>query len=103
MKKFFIDKVFNKDHSVTISEFKELPPHLFTQVVEKTAEMGFCTILDTETTGLDYENDEIIEIALRKWIYHKKDHYLIEIKASYLQPAIPNTPETAYLLQIPHW
>jgi DNA polymerase-3 subunit epsilon len=78
VKKFFVDKVFNKDRSVTISEFKELPSHLFTKIVEKTADMGFCTILDTETTGLDFENDEIIEIALRKWIYHKKEHYLIK-------------------------
>lgn len=40
--------------------------------------MGLCTILDTETTGLDHEKDEIIEIAIRKWIYHRKDHYLIK-------------------------
>lgn len=31
-----------------------------------------CCILDTETTGLDHEKDEIIEIAIRKWIYHKR-------------------------------
>ena len=35
-------------------------------------------VLDTETTGLDHQNDEIIEIAIRKWIYHKRDHYLIK-------------------------
>jgi DNA polymerase-3 subunit epsilon len=78
MKKFFVDKVYNPDRSITIKDFKELPKDLFTKVVEKNADMGFCVILDTETTGLDFENDEIIEIAIRKWIYHKKDHYLIK-------------------------
>ena len=78
MKKFFIDSLFNQDHSVTIHEFKSLPPDLFTKAVVKTDDMGFCLILDTETTGLDFEKDEIIEIAIRKWIYHKKDHYLIK-------------------------
>jgi DNA polymerase-3 subunit epsilon len=78
MKKFFVDKVYNPDRSITIKEFKELPKELFTKSVEKTPDMGFCVILDTETTGLDFENDEIIEIAIRKWIYHKKDHYLIK-------------------------
>lgn len=78
MKKLFIDKILNADRSITIQEFKELPSHLFTQEVEKTSDMGFCTILDTETTGLDFDHDEIIEIAIRKWIYHKRDHYLIK-------------------------
>ena len=78
MKKFFIDKIFNPDQSITIKEFKELPKELFTKDITKTDDMGFCVILDTETTGLDHENDEIIEIAIRKWIYHKKDHYLIK-------------------------
>jgi DNA polymerase-3 subunit epsilon len=78
MKKFFIDSIFNQDHSVTIHEFKSLPSDLFQKEVIKTEDMGFCLILDTETTGLDFEKDEIIEIAIRKWIYHKKDHSLIK-------------------------
>ena len=78
MKKFFIDSIFNQDHSVTIHEFKVLPSDLFQKEVTKTEDMGFCLILDTETTGLDFEKDEIIEIAIRKWIYHKKDHTLIK-------------------------
>ena len=78
MKKFFVDKVYNPDRSITIHEFKELPKDLFSKALEKTADMGFCVILDTETTGLDHEKDEIIEIAIRKWIYHKKDHYLVK-------------------------
>lgn len=78
MKKFFVEKAFNKDRSITIQEFKELPSHLFTKEVEKNSDMGFCTILDTETTGLNHDRDEIIEIAIRKWIYHKRDHYLIK-------------------------
>lgn len=78
MKKFFVDKVYNEDRSITINEFTELPPSLFEKDVEMNTDMGFCTILDTETTGLDHQNDEIIEIAIRKWIYHKRDHYLIK-------------------------
>jgi DNA polymerase-3 subunit epsilon len=89
MKKFFIDKVYNPDQSVTIKEFKELPKELFTKAVEKTPEMGFCVILDTETTGLNHEKDEIIEIAIRKWIYHKKDHYLIKPVEEYSQLNAP--------------
>ena len=77
MKNFFIDNIYNQDRSVTISEFKELPLELFEKSIDITPEMGFCSILDTETTGLDHDKDEIIEIAIRKWIYHKKDHYLI--------------------------
>ena len=64
MKKFFIPQLFNNDQSVTIQEFKELPASLFSKEVKETPEMGFCSILDTETTGLDHETDEIIEIAI---------------------------------------
>ena len=78
MKNFFINKIYNEDKSVTIREFKELPPDLFSIAVEMNSDMGFCTILDTETTGLDHNKDEIIEIAIRKWIYHKRDHHLIK-------------------------
>lgn len=78
MKKIFIDKVFNDDQSITIKEFKGLEAHLFTKEVEQTTEFGVCAILDTETTGLDHERDEIIEIAIRQWVYHKKDHYLVK-------------------------
>lgn len=89
MKKFFVDKVYNPDRSITIQEFKELPKDLFTKAVEKNPDLGFCVILDTETTGLDFEKDEIIEIAIRKWIYHKKDHYLIKPVEEYSQLNAP--------------
>jgi DNA polymerase-3 subunit epsilon len=85
MKKLFVDKIYNPDRSITIQEFKELPADLFSKVVKETPDMGYCTILDTETTGLDHAKDEIIEIAIRKWIYHKKDHYLIKPVDSYSQ------------------
>lgn len=78
MKNFFINKIYNDDKSVTIREFKELSPELFNKAVEMNSDMGFCTILDTETTGLDHNKDEIIEIAIRKWIYHKREHHLIK-------------------------
>lgn len=78
MKKFFIDNLYNEDQSVTISEFKKLPDELFSKEIEMSPEFGICSILDTETTGLDHQRDEIIEIAIRKWVYHKKDHYLVK-------------------------
>jgi DNA polymerase-3 subunit epsilon len=78
MKKFFIDNIYNADKSVTIREFKELSPELFNKAVVMNPDLGFCCILDTETTGLDHVKDEIIEIAIRKWIYHKLEHYLIK-------------------------
>lgn len=78
MKKFFIDKIYNSDNSVTISEFTKFSPELFNKIIEMNSDMGFCSLLDTETTGLDHQKDEIIEIAIRKWIYHKKEHYLIK-------------------------
>jgi DNA polymerase-3 subunit epsilon len=78
MKKFFSDKIYNADKSVTIREFTELSPDLFNKEVVMNSDLGFCSILDTETTGLDHLKDEIIEIAIRKWIYHKREHYLIK-------------------------
>ena len=77
MKKIFADKIYNPDKSVTIREFTELSPDLFKKIVDMNSDMRFCSILDTETTGLDHNKDEIIEIAVRKWIYHKREHYLI--------------------------
>ena len=92
MKRFFIDKIFNDDQSVTIKEFKALDSELLSKDVEMSAELGICAILDTETTGLDHQKDEIIEIAIRKWIYHKKDHYLIKPLEEYsaLQEPVNN-------------
>jgi DNA polymerase-3 subunit epsilon len=78
MKKFFVDNIFNKDRTVTIHEFTELSSDLFSKPLVMNSDMGICTILDTETTGLDHNRDEIIEIAIRKWIYHTRDHYLIK-------------------------
>lgn len=92
MKKLFIDKIFNDDKSVTIKEFKALDSKLFSKEIEMTAELGICAILDTETTGLDHQKDEIIEIAIRKWIYHKKEHYLVKPLEQYsaLQEPVNN-------------
>jgi DNA polymerase-3 subunit epsilon len=78
MKKFFIDKIYNEDQSITIKEFKGLSSELFEKEVEMTPDYGICAILDTETTGLDHHKDEIIEIAVRQWVYHKKEHYLVK-------------------------
>jgi DNA polymerase-3 subunit epsilon len=85
MIKFFIDKLYNEDRSVVIREFSQLPGEIFTKEVEMTPDLGICSILDTETTGLDHKNDEIIEIAIRKWIYHKKEHYLVKPLEEYAQ------------------
>ncbi len=92
MKRFFIDKIFNDDQSITVKEFKTLDSQLLTKEVKMTPELGICAILDTETTGLDYQKDEIIEIAIRKWIYHKKDHYLVKPLEEYsaLQEPVKN-------------
>lgn len=78
MKKFFVDKAYNSDKSVTVTEFRELSKELFDKEVVMNSDLGFCSILDTETTGLDFQKDEIIEIAIRKWVYHKREHYLIK-------------------------
>ena len=93
MKKFFSDKIYNADKSVTIREFKELSPDLFNKIVVMGPDMGFCSILDTETTGLDHNKDEIIEIAIRKWIYHKKEHYLIKPVEEYSELNEPKQNE----------
>lgn len=85
MKKLFVQSLYNDDQSILIKEFKELPKDLFEKEIEMSPDMGFCTILDTETTGLDHTRDEIIEIAMRKWIYHKKEHYLIKPVEEYSQ------------------
>jgi uncharacterized protein YprB with RNaseH-like and TPR domain len=68
MKTFFINKIFNKDKSVTIREFKTLFPDLFNKTVEMNSDLGFCTILDTETTGLDHKQDPNTLIWLVKCV-----------------------------------
>jgi DNA polymerase-3 subunit epsilon len=93
MKNFFAEKIYNADKSVTIHEFKELSPALFNKNFEMNSELGFCTILDTETTGLDHNKDEIIEIAIRKWVYHKKEHYLVKPLEEYSELNEPQRNE----------
>lgn len=98
MKKLFVDKVYNNDKSVTIQEFTKLPSDLFNKDVEMNSDMGFCTILDTETTGLDHQNDEIIEIAIRKWIYHKRNHCLIKPVEEYSELNEPKKNEISDII-----
>ena len=93
MKKFFMDKMYNPDKSVTINEFTQLSPDLFNKEVEMNSDLGFCSLLDTETTGLDHNKDEIIEIAIRKWIYHKREHYLIKPVEEYSELNEPKRNE----------
>ncbi|MDD4974120.1 MAG: 3'-5' exonuclease [Bacteriovorax sp.] len=97
MKKFFVDKIYNADKSVTIREFTELSPDLFNKAVVMNSDLGFCSILDTETTGLDHVKDEIIEIAIRKWIYHKREHYLIKPVEEYSEL---NEPERNVISEV---
>jgi DNA polymerase-3 subunit epsilon len=85
MKKNFVDGLYKQDKSVTVKNFTVLPEDLFNKEIEMTSDMGFCSIIDTETTGLSHQNDEIIEIAIRKWIYHKREHYLIKPVEEYAQ------------------
>ena len=98
MKSFFIEEIYNEDKSVTIHEFKSLPDELFEKEVEMSADLGICSILDTETTGLDHKKDEIIEVAIRKWIYHKKDHCLIKPLEEYSSLGEPVHNEISELI-----
>jgi DNA polymerase-3 subunit epsilon len=98
MKNFFLEKLYNSDESVVIRKFSELPAGLFEQNIEMTADMGICSILDTETTGLVAGKDEIIEIAIRQWIYHKKEHYLIKPVAFYAELNEPKNNEISDLI-----
>ncbi|MCK5883793.1 MAG: hypothetical protein KAG61_08905 [Bacteriovoracaceae bacterium] len=85
MNKFFIENLHDESNSVTVSEFKEFGAELFSKHIETNPDLGICSILDTETTGLDHKKDQIIEIAIRKWVYHKRDHCLIKPLGDYSQ------------------
>jgi DNA polymerase-3 subunit epsilon len=98
MKKFFIDKIYNEDQSVTIREFTKLPDELFAKEIEMSPDLGICSILDTETTGLNHKSDEIIEIAIRKWVYHKKDHCLIKPIEEYAELNEPVNNEISEMI-----
>lgn len=85
MKKFFLEKLYDDEQNVVIQEFKHLDKNLFTKEIEDSNDYGVCSILDTETTGLNHYLDEIIEIAIRKWVYHKKEHYLVKPVEEYAE------------------
>lgn len=98
MKKIFLDKLYNEDKSVTVCEFSELPADLFNKEIQDNRDIGFCSIIDTETTGLDHQKDEIIEIAIRKWMYHKKEHYLIKPVEFYAELNEPQNVEISQII-----
>jgi DNA polymerase-3 subunit epsilon len=98
LKKFFIDKIYNEDKSITINEFTALPRELFEKNIEMNEDFGICSILDTETTGLDFKSDEIIEIAIRKWVYHRKDYVLVKPIEEYSQLNEPVRAEISDLI-----
>ncbi len=52
---------------------------------DNTHELGTGIALDLETTGLNFNSDKIIEIAFRKFRYHKKNGEVVEVSSPYVE------------------
>lgn len=76
LKKMFLDNIIN-DNQVIIKKFDSFNQK-FKEDIKLSKDIGIFSIIDTETTGLDIDNDEIIEIAIRQWYYDRIEHKLLK-------------------------
>jgi len=90
--------------TITINKFNGLfnvAPHVTPNWIEANAtEIVTAAVVDVETSGLDFRNDKIIEIAIRTLRFHKPTGHLISVDETYSALQEQNFPLTAEITRI---
>lgn len=84
----------------SVSRFGGYPESVAVLVKEAPATLGVAVVLDTETTGLDHANDEVIELAARKIYYDRATGVIHKISEPFQAMQQPSKPLDPAIIQI---
>ena len=83
----YIESIINQDKSIKLTRYEGedliIKNDIELSKIDKNSELIRICFLDFETTGLDVEENEVIQIAMKLVEFNKKDGFLINAVKDY--------------------